>query len=301
MHRRLYSFGLCRGETLQLFLVEIRVPHIKLTFGKRDGLSAESANLFKAIDLLGNVAGGYALHFLSGWTRGDVISQYFIQPLGNRIGITAGLHIRLNVNQAAVHERDHICRNAHDALFLTHKDIVQTRAGQATKRAHANVQRICIRVGQSRHHPVAINTCGRNLVLHHDFNRLFQRRYRRVDGRNIFAALDAAEPFFNERFGLRGVDIACQHEHRIIWTIMVGEPIFHVIQRCRRQVFQAANRVMMIRVANGEQGFRTLVIDQSKWLVVALTLFVRNNADLVVELFLGNSIEQIAHAVAFEE
>ena len=126
MHRRLYSFGLCRGETLQLFLVEIRVAHIKLTFGKRDGLSAESANLFKAIDLLGNVAGGYALHFLSGWTRGDVIGQYFIQPLGNRIGITAGLHIRLNVNQAAVHERDQICRNAHDALFLTHKDIVQT-------------------------------------------------------------------------------------------------------------------------------------------------------------------------------
>ena len=58
---------------------------------------------------------------------------------------------------------------------------------------------------------------------------------------------------------------------------------------------------MMIRVTNGEQGFRTLVINQSKWLVIALTLFVRNNADLVVELFLGNSIEQIAHAVAFEE
>ena len=126
LHRRLYSFGLCRGETLQLFLVEIRVTNIQLTFGKRDGLATKSANLFKAIDLLGNIASGYALHFLSGWTRGDVIGQYFIQPLGNRIGITAGLHIRLNVNQAAVHERDQICRNAHDALFLTHKDIVQT-------------------------------------------------------------------------------------------------------------------------------------------------------------------------------
>ena len=58
---------------------------------------------------------------------------------------------------------------------------------------------------------------------------------------------------------------------------------------------------MMIWVANGKQRLGTLIIDQAERLIVTLTLFVGNNADLVIQLFLRHRVEQKAHTVAFEE
>ena len=152
-----------------------------------------------------------------------------------------------------MHERDEVSRYAHRALFLTHQYIIQTRARQAAKRAHRDEQCIGIGVGKARHHPVAINTRGRHLVLHDDFDVFFERWYWRVNGCHFLAALDAAEPFFHQWLCLRRIDVACQNQNGIIWTIMVGKPCLHIIQRGRRQVFKAADRAMMIRVTNGEK------------------------------------------------
>jgi len=200
-----------------------------------------------------------------------------------------------------MYERNEIGRNANSALLLTDKDIIESRTRKPAKRAHCDIKRVCIWIGQARHDPVAIDASRRNLVLHDDFNRCVECRYRRVYWRHILAARNLAEPFFNQRLGLRRINIARQHQHRIVRAIMVGEPVFHVIKRGSGQIFQAADGVVMIGMPNGEKRFRTLVIDKAVRLVITLTLFIRNHTDLVVELLLGHGIEQKAHSVAFEE
>jgi len=82
---------------------------------------------------------------------------------------------------------------------------------------------------------------------------------------------------------------------------MVGEPQLHVVQRRCRQIFKATDCIVVVGVTDGEQRFRPLIVNQPKRLIIALTLFIGYNADLVIQLFLGQAIEQIAHAVAFQK
>ena len=201
----------------------------------------------------GNVARGNALDFLGSWTGFDIIRQYLVEALCDSIGIGPWLYINLDIDKAAVDEWNEIRRRANSSLFLTDKDIIQTRTRQSAKRAHRDEQCIGIGVCKTRHHPIAIDARGRHLVLHADFDVFFERWHKRIDRGHIFAALNLAEPFFYQWLGLRRIDVTGQNQNRIIWAIMVDEPVFHIIERSRRQVFKAADRTMMIRVANGEQ------------------------------------------------
>ena len=230
----------------------------------------------------GNVARGNALDFLGSWTGFDIIRQYLVEALCDSIGIGPWLYINLDIDKAAVDEWNEIRRRANSSLFLTDKDIVQTRTRQSAKRAQSNEQRIRVGIGKTWHNPIAINTRGRHLVLHDDFDVFFERWHRRIDWGHIFAPLNLAEPFFHQRLRLGRIDVTGQHKNSVVRTIMVREPCLHVIQRGRRQVFKTADRVVVIGVTFGEQCFGTLVINEAKWLIVALTLFIRNNANLVV-------------------
>ncbi len=51
----------------------------------------------------------------------------------------------------------------------------------------------------------------------------------------------------------------------------------------------------------GQQRLHRVIVDQAERLVVALALFVLDDADLVIELRLVEAAEQMAHAVGFEE
>jgi len=57
----------------------------------------------------------------------------------------------------------------------------------------------------------------------------------------------------------------------------------------------------MIGVSGREEIFENLVPQQAIGVIVALALFVLDDATLVIELFLRHRAEQVAHAVAFEE
>src|SRR3546814_9773993 len=58
---------------------------------------------------------------------------------------------------------------------------------------------------------------------------------------------------------------------------------------------------MAIGVADREQRVLRLIIDDTIGLVVALPLFVLDDAALLVELLLRHRAEQMPHAVAFHE
>ena len=190
--------------------------------------------MFKPINLRGNVARGNALDFLGSWTGFDIIRQYLVEALCDSIGIGPWLYINLDIDKAAVDEWNEIRRRANSSLFLTDKDIVQTRTRQSAKRAQSNEQRIRVGIGKTWHNPIAINTRGRHLVLHDDFDVFFERWHRRIDWGHIFAALNLAEPFFHQWLRLGRIDVTGQNQNRIIWAIMVDEPVFHIIERSRR-------------------------------------------------------------------
>ena len=90
-------------------------------------LAAKATDLFKPINLRGNVARGDALDFLRSWTCFDIIRQYLVKALCDSIGIGPWLYINLDIDKAAVDEWNEIRRRANSSLFLTDKDIVQTR------------------------------------------------------------------------------------------------------------------------------------------------------------------------------
>jgi hypothetical protein len=57
----------------------------------------------------------------------------------------------------------------------------------------------------------------------------------------------------------------------------------------------------MVRVPFREERIELAIFDQAVGLVVALPLLVLDDADLVLEILLGDRVEQMAHAVALEE
>ena len=67
------------------------------------------------------------------------------------------------------------------------------------------------------------------------------------------------------------------------------------------EVGHRADRGVVVGMAFGEQRLQDLVEDQAAGLVVALPLFVLDDAALVIEHVLRNRAEQMAHPVAFHE
>ncbi|MEO1222120.1 MAG: insulinase family protein, partial [Pseudomonadota bacterium] len=72
----------------------------------------------------------------------------------------------------------------------------------------------------------------------------------------------------------------------VVGAVFVAEPVLHILQRCCFDVCHRANDRVLVRVAIREDGFKDFVENKAAGTVVALTLLVLDNADLVVELAL---------------
>jgi hypothetical protein len=77
---------------------------------------------------------------------------------------------------------------------------------------------------------------------------------RRAMRRHVHrAALDRAEILLDQRPRFGGVDVAGQHQHRIVGAVIVAEPLLHVGQAGGVEVGHRADRRVVIRVAGREQ------------------------------------------------
>ena len=115
------------------------------------------------------------------------------------------------------------------------------------------------------------------------------------------AARDIAEIFLDERARGGGVDIAREHEDGVVGAIMLAEPVLHILKAGGVEIRHRADRRMAIRMIGREERGQLGIFDQTIRLVVALTLFVLDDAALVIELVLRHRAEQMAHAIGFEE
>ena len=82
---------------------------------------------------------------------------------------------------------------------------------------------------------------------------------------------------------------------------MAAEPVLHRLQAGGVEVRHRTDRVMAIRMRRREQPLGHRIIEQAIGAVVALALFVLDDAALLVEHALRDRTEQIAHAIALQE
>ena len=288
-------------QHVELLLVEGRIVRIERAFGQRHRLAGKAADLLQPVDPLGRFARGDALHLVGGWTLGDEIGHDGVKPVRDRSDIGTGLHIDIDFENAAMDKGLGRCGDGNRGLLVAHQDIVEPRAGKAAEHGRRNVERGIIGVIEAGHGPEAIEARGRHLVLHLRDLLLVERRQRRVQLRDFGALGDVAEIFLDQRLGLGDIDVARQHENGVVRAVMVGEPLLHVIERGGLQVLHRSDRRMAIGMLRGSEHLDLLVLDQTIGLVVALALLVLHHADLVGQLLLGNAVEQMSHAVAFQE
>ena len=111
---------------------------------------------------------------------------------------------------------------------------------------------------------------------------------------------DIAEPVLDLGARGGGVDIARQHEHRIVGPVMVAEPALDIRHRGGVEIAHRADGRVMIAMALGKEVLEDFVAQQAEGTVVALALLVLDDAALVIELLLRHRIEQMPHAIALE-
>jgi hypothetical protein len=95
------------------------------------------------------------------------------------------------------------------------------------------------------------------------------------------------------------VDVAGQHQHRVVRAVPGAEPGLHVIQRRRVEIVHRADHAVVVRVANRIHRLVELVPGLAVGLVLALALLVLHHAALLVQRGLVDRTDQMAHAVRF--
>ncbi len=289
------------GELFEPGTIEVRIVGIERALGQGDGLATEAADLLEPLDPAGQGAHHGALNLIFGWAVGDEFGDDVVEPAGNRIGVLTGFHVDLDLEQAHPLERQQEAADPNRGLLLAHEDIVQTRAGEAAKHGGADRQGDQVLMGQARDDPVAVQASVGNPVLHDLVDPAGQGRHRRL-GRLVHrTARNIAEVALDERASLGRIDIAGEHQNRIVGAVILTEPAADVVERGRRKIGHRSDRRVTIGMALREQSFELRIFDQAERLVVALPLLVLDDANLVRQILLGDGTEQMAHPVGLEE
>ncbi len=96
------------------------------------------------------------------------------------------------------------------------------------------------------------------------------------------------------------VDVAGQHQHRVVRAVPAAEPGLHVVQGGGVQIRHRADGLPAVGMARRIQGLEDLGVDAATvGLVLALALLVLDHATLLVQRLLVDRAEQVAHAVRF--
>src|SRR5690606_15371472 len=184
-------------------------------------------------------------------------------------------------------------------LVLVHQALVQARSGAAAEHLREQVEHGGLGAAVLGHVPDAAHHHLRDLVLEHGAAGLGQRRDRHVRLLHGRAGRDVAEVLRD--LLLRGlqVDVAGQHQHRVVRAVPGAEPLLHVLERGRVEVVHRADGGVVVRVPFGVHGLGDHLAELAVGLVLALALLVLDHAALFVEHLLVDRAEQVAHAVGF--
>ena len=131
--------------------------------------------------------------------------------------------------------------------------------------------------------------------------RCRKRRDSPLDAGDCGTTRNGTEPFGDQGFCSRDIDVARQHQNGIVGAIFCAKPILCRFQGGGTQISHRADCIVAIGVSHRKQRAADIIVRQAEGLVITLPFFILDNADLVIELFLRNCPEQMAHAIGFEE
>ena len=215
--------------------------------------------------------------------------------------VGSGFKVHCHFDEADLLHRLGAGRDRDGKLLAAHQRIVKPRAGKAAEHAHTGFKRDRIGIGKSGASPVAGDPRHRHGIDHFALHAGRQGVWASDHRTHIGPARDRAEMLLDHRPGGGQVDIAGQHQHRVVGPVVIAEPLADIVQRGGIEIGHRTDRRMAIGVADGEQAFGGGIAHQAIGLVVALALLVLDNAALLVELVLGQRAQQVAHAVALHE
>jgi hypothetical protein len=113
-------------------------------------------------------------------------------------------------------------------------------------------------------------------------------------------ARNLAEIALHQRARFGGVDVAGEHDYRVVRPVIVAKPLAHVLERSLVQVRHRTDGRVAIGMALRKQTLEDAIESQPVRLVVALALLVLNDAALRIEPLLRQRAEDVAHALALD-
>ncbi len=282
----------------QIAFIEAWVAGHDRAVGECDGLAAESAHLLDRQHAAEDLLCRHALDFIRRRSRGEVFADDFIKTRGHRGRINARLHVNGDEKEADALERQHAGRNRNRTLFVAHQDAIEARTVKPAEHLRGDVELQRIFVRQAGHNPGPIKPRVGDAIMHRVINALAQRRDIGGGGNVVRPARDLAKIALHQwpRFG--DIDIARQHDHRIVRTVIVAEPLAHFFERSVIEIGHRADGGVAIRVALRKETLKDAIEGHAVRLIVALSLFVLHDAALCIEALLRERAEDVAHSLA---
>ena len=180
-----------------------------------------------------------------------------------------------------------------------HQAAIQTRGFTAAQNLRQQLQAIQIRRAVLRHVPQTINARLRHRIGHFamGIGGMCGHIHRRL--RHARASRNVTKELRYFFLGGGQINIAGQHQHRVIRAIPSLEPGLHVLQRSRVEVVHRANGAVVVRMPGRIHDLAQLIPDLAVRLVFALALLVLHHTALLVQGLLVDCAQQVAHAVRF--
>ena len=111
---------------------------------------------------------------------------------------------------------------------------------------------------------------------------------------------DIAEILLDLFFRCIEIDVARQRQHGIRRPVVGLEPVLHVVHRRRVEVFHGADHGPRVRMAGRIGILGDELLGNVVGLVLALALFILDDAALQIQRLLVERTEQVAHAVGLQ-
>ena len=287
-----------RSIGCEFLFVEVRIVRIEQALGKGAGLAV---HLLQTLDATSGILCHDPVDFVLGRTIGHQVCKHGIHPGSHSSGISTGLDVGRVAEEADPLEVGGTGADARGGLVATNEGIVEAGGGQSTQNRGTHRQRHSVRIVQAGYGPRPADTGLGDAVLEDILDRGRQSRDvgfgRRVHG----TARDGPEILVHQGAGGRLVDVTRQHHDRIVGTIFVAEPVAYGFKAGGIEIGHRADGRVAIGVTDREQRLLLCIGAEAVGLVVALPLFVLDDAALQIEHFLPDLAQQEAHAVALKE
>ena len=187
-------------------------------------------------------------------------------------------------------------------LHVVDEALVETRVLAAGERVGDHVERGIARGEMGGRQPREVEALELHLVGHRlllDAGQRHAGNGHRLDAR---AALDVAKPFFHQPACRRGVDVARDDQAGVARRVVLLEELHDVVVAGRRQVGHVADDGPVIGMALRIQHLAKRQFGRAvRTIFVTLAPLVLDDVALGVHRFRRHRLEEVAHAVRFEE